>query len=117
MRHRLWTHAMPALLVAAAGCNIVGSWRTVEIEPPGAPFPILMVNFDQGNEYTATRIQNGEPRTSTGRYEFNGSTLTVTEGNTMPRKYRVRRRLDGRLVLTYQEGDAKVTATLSKVDP
>ncbi len=116
MRHRLLTHAMPVLLASVAGCNIVGSWRTVEIEPPGASFPVQMVSFDQGNRYAATRLHHGKKQTSTGRYEFNGHALKIIDGNTLPRTYRARLRLDGRLVLTYQEGDTKVTATLSKVD-
>ena len=84
-----WSHVMratPGLLLALAGCSsIAGSWRTTAIEPPGASFPVAAVSFDRDNNYTATRIHQGEKRTSTGRYEFNGFTHSVVEGSNVPR--------------------------------
>lgn len=103
-------------ITTAGGCTIAGSWRTIAIDPPGAPFPVDRVTFDRGNNYTASGSQEGEIRTSTGRYRWNWFKLDVMEPGRLPRTYSARRRLDGKLMLTYEEGRGKVTATLAKVD-
>ncbi len=105
-----------ACLLQALGCSIAGSWRTVAVDPPGAPFPVEAVRFDAANTYTSTGTYGGERRTTTGRYDFNGFKLDITEGGRLPRSYAARLRLDGKLVLTLREGDAKMTATLAKID-
>lgn len=100
----------------AGGCSIAGSWRTIAVDPPGAPFPVDRVTFDRGNSYTATGSREGEIRTSTGHYRWNWFKLDIMEPGRLPRTYSARRRLDGTLMLTYEEGRGKVTATLAKVD-
>ena len=86
------------------------------VDPPGALFPVEVVSFDGANTYTSIGLFGGKRRTTTGRYEFNGFKLDITEGDRMPRSYGARLRLDGKLVLTLREGDAKMTATLAKID-
>ena len=103
-------------ITTAGGCTIAGSWRTIAVDPPGAPFPVDRVTFDRDNNYTASGSQEGEICTSTGRYRWNWFKLDVMEPGRLPRTYSARRRLDGRLVLTYKEGRGKVTAILAKMD-
>lgn len=104
-----------AAVAGAAGCSIAGSWRTVTIDPPGVPFPLQHVAFDREHNYMASWTESGRSRTSTGRYNWNGFTLRVWQEGNLPRKYGARRRLDGRLVLTYAEGEGKVNAILERV--
>jgi hypothetical protein len=115
---RRTTVVLAALMGAttAGGCSIAGSWRTIAVDPPGAPFPVDRVTFDRDDNYTATGSREGETRTSTGRYRWNWFKLDVLEPGGQPRTYSAQRRLDGKLVLTYKEGRGKVTATLAKVD-
>ena len=125
--------ATAACLLQALGCTIAGSWRTVAVDPPGALFPVEVVSFDGANAYTSIGLFGGKRRTTTGRYgstrrtgsppsgstfsvSVNGFKLDITEGDRMPRSYGARLRLDGKLVLTLREGDAKMTATLAKID-
>jgi len=104
-----------AAAAGAAGCSIAGSWRTVTIDPPGVPFPLEQVTFDREQNYTASWTENEQPRTSTGQYSWNGFSLKVMQEGSLPRKYAARRRLDGRLMLTYAEGEGRVKATLERV--
>jgi hypothetical protein len=94
-----------AAVAGAAGCSIA----------PGVPFPLQHVTFDREDNYTASWTESGRSRTSTGQYNWNGFTLKVMQEGNLPRKYGARRRLDGRLVLTYAEGEGKVNATLERV--
>ncbi len=73
------------------------------------------VTFDRANNYTATWSQQERARTSTGRYKFSGFKLDIMERGSLPRAYRANLRMNGKLVLTYQERGAKVAATLEKV--
>ncbi len=104
-----------SLAFAVAGCSLAGSWRVIATDPPGAPFPVSVVTFDRDHNYTSTWSYEGGPRTSVGRYRWNGINLKIMEAGRLPRTYRGRLRLGGDLVLTYQENDAKVVATLEKV--
>ncbi len=116
MRRTFLMLFLPLFAVAGTGCSIAGSWQRVAVDPPGAPFPIDHVTFDRNDNYTATWSHDGRPRTSTGRYHWNGFKLDVAQEAKMPRSYRARLRLDGKLVLTYEEGGAKVMATLEKAE-
>ncbi len=110
---------LTALACASAigGCSIAGSWRATAITPPGAPFPVEHVTFDRDSHYTASWEQDGRRCTSTGSYRFDGFSLEILQPGSLPRVYDARLRLDGKLVLTYAEGDAKVSAVLEKVKP
>lgn len=74
------------------------------------------VAFDQHDRYTATWLDLGQTRTSTGRYDWNGSRLIIRRPNAEPRIYQGRLRFDGTLVLTYKEGGDTVSAILRKAD-
>ena len=114
---RYEAHIRRAVRTALAGCSINGSWQLVTMDPPGVPFPLDIVTFDEDHGYTATHTQKGEPITTTGRYQWNGrNRLEIAQEGRQPLTYRAKRRFDGTLVLTFQEGDNKVTATLAKVD-
>ena len=101
--------------LALAGCSIAGSWRVTATDPPGAPAPVSVLTFDRDHNYTATWSHEGRTRTSLGRYRWRATGLAMTEAGELPRPHRARLRLDGKLVLTYREGDAKTVATLAKV--
>ena len=103
-----------ALMTASMGCSLAGSWETVSVDPPTVPFPVDHITFDTHNNYTASWTQDGSPRTGTGEYQWNGFTLDVVQGYTLPRTYKTRKRLDGTLEMTYEQGGAKVTAILKR---
>ncbi len=114
---RMFKTAVAGICVAAcSACSITGSWKRVATDPPGAPFPVDFVAFDKDNRYTATWRRDNETRTSTGRYDWNGSRLEIIHPHAEPRTYKGRLRLDGQLVLTYEEGQAKVVATFAKTE-
>jgi hypothetical protein len=86
------------------------------VDPPGVPFPLEHATFDRDQSYTASWTQDGQRRTSVGTYDFNGFKLEVLEAGSLPRTYQAKLRLDGKLVLTYEKGDARVSAILEKVE-
>ena len=116
MRSKPVNLAAVAFFLVATGCSITGSWRRIATDPPNTPFPVDLVAFDQHDRYTATWLDQDQTRTSTGRYDWNGSKLIIRRPNAEPRIYKGRLRLDGTLVLTYQEGGDSVSAILKKTD-
>ncbi|MCH7923942.1 MAG: hypothetical protein IIC51_00265 [Planctomycetes bacterium] len=116
MRSIFVSLAAVACFLVATGCSITGSWRRIATDPPNMPFPVDLVAFDQHDRYTATWMDQDQTRTSTGRYDWNGSRLIIQRPNAEPRIYQGRLRLDGTLVLTYQVGGDKVSAILKKTD-
>lgn len=104
-------------LVECGGCSIAGSWKTIAVDPPGMPFPIERMSFDRDHNYTATFLYEGESRTSTGQYRWNGFTLDVMQAGKTSQSYRVERHLNGKLVLTLGKGDRKVKTIMVKEDP
>lgn len=108
-----------------AGCSMAGAWRTTEITPKGAPFPIQELSIDAKGQYTSSGMFDGsgnfdgEAHTATGTYSQGLGTLTLkpTEGTELV--YRVRRRLDGKLVLTFRPPGAErsVTALMTAAKP
>ena len=102
--------------VAICGCSIAGAWRVVSTDPPGAPFPVHVLTLDPSGSYTATGPEGTKPQTTTGQYRLSGSRLEVLEGGKVPRSFQARRRLDGALVLAYEEGGVSVSATLVRAE-
>lgn len=101
------------VLIATTSCsNITGTWKKVSTHPQGAPFPIDQIIFDPQQNYTSTWTYKADTHTSTGQYRYSGNTLEVQQGNNVPRAYKAKLKLDGSLVLTYEIGDTKVSATL-----
>lgn len=88
----------------------------MSLDPPGAPFPLNSITLDRDHKYTASWMLEGRRQTTTGRYKWNGSTLEVASPGSLPRKYGARLRLDGKLVMTYVHGDARLTAILQRTD-
>ena len=115
-------HARPLLVYGAmvlcatmnTGCSVTGSWKRVSVDPPGVPFPIDTLTFDANKNYTASWSEKGSPRTSSGIFTWNGSTLKIQQFGKQPRTYRARRRFDGKLELTYEIGNSKATAILER---
>ena len=108
-------------LALMSGCSItgpiVGTWRTVSIDPPGASFPVDTITFDPNHNYTASWAQAGKARTTLGQYRWNGSRLEVLRPGNQPQTYKASVGLDGRLTMTYGAGDSKIEATLERAGP
>jgi len=101
-------------LVGLCGCSVAGSWQVVSTDPPQVPFPVETVSFDGRHRYVATESSKQGPKTSSGLYRLKGSQLEIREIGKTPRTYRVRRRWDNTLVLTYEENGYAVSATLQR---
>jgi hypothetical protein len=109
------------------GCSsgIAGSWKTSEIRPQGAAFPINQVTFDAQGKYTATGefsaqgTYSGEVHTTTGAYTRQRQTIRVSPVDGPPLEYKTRRRLDGKLLMTLKVPgqDGEVTAVLTPATP
>ena len=116
-----------ASVVWISGCsnNIAGAWQTTEISPQGAAFPINQVSFDAQGHYTATGVfsaqggYSGDTHTTTGAYTKKRQVVCVSPVGGPPLEYKIRRRLDGKLVMTLlapgQKGE--VTAVLTPATP
>ncbi|MCP4250270.1 MAG: hypothetical protein GY778_24770 [bacterium] len=105
------------VLVLTGGCQITGTWRAVETEPPEAEglFPIRMVTFSPEGDCSVTRQSGQELITSTGSYDWTGVKLTITPTGKEPRVYPGR--LDPftkRLRLSHQAAEQKVTVWLER---
>ena len=116
-----------APMVAISGCNssIAGSWQTAEIRPQGAAFPINQVTFDDEGKYTATGAfsakgeYSGDTHTTTGAYTRKQQVMHVSPVGGPPVQYKIRRRLDGKLVMTLKMPGEKgeVSAVLTPAAP
>ncbi len=115
VRSSLVCGAMVLCVTMNTGCSVTGSWKRVSVDPPGVPFPIDTVTFEANKNYTASWSEKGSPRTSSGIFTWNGSTLKIQQFGSQPRTYRARRRFDGKLELTYEKGNAKATAILERM--
>ena len=108
-------------LALVSGCSITGSingtWRTVSVDPPGAPFPVDAITFDQNQNYTASWAQAGKTRTTLGQYRWSGSRLEVVRPGNQPQTYKASIGLDGRLTMTYGAGESKIEAKLERGKP
>jgi hypothetical protein len=104
------------LALVSGGCatNLSGTWKTVNVDPPGAPFPLHQVTFDEEGRYTASAMQDGEKHTSVGTYRQGLTFLEVRQDGRLPRNYRCKRLSDGSILLMFEEGEAKSTATLQR---
>lgn len=108
---------LPAICsILMPGCSIHGTWRTVEVEPIGAAFPIAHISFTEDGRYTATGMIGTEEVTHTGRYEWVMSTVRLQPAGVSDRQCTARRRIDGRLQLSCESQDRSVTGTLILVE-
>ena len=112
--------------VLLTGCSsIAGSWKTVDVRPQGAAFPINQVTFDAQGKYTATGdysaqgTYSGDLHTTTGAYTRQRQTVRVSPVGGPPLEYKIRRRLDGKLVMTLKVPgqDREITAVLTPATP
>jgi hypothetical protein len=94
------------LTVAAAGCSVAGSWRTVSVEPPEAEFPIERLSLDKQSNFTATGPIHHATRTRVGPYRLAWRTLTLMPADGPAEEYQCGLRLDGRLSLTVRAARA-----------
>jgi len=116
-----------AAVVSISGCssNIAGSWQTAEVHPQGAAFPINEVTFDAQGKYTATGAfsakgeYSGDTHTTTGDYARKREVVRISPVGGPPLEYKIRRRLDGKLVMTLKMPGEKpeVTAVLTPAMP
>ena len=111
--------------VLSSGCGIAGSWKTVEVRPQRAAFPINQVTFDAQGKYTATGAfaaqgtYDGSAHTTTGAYSQRFGTLRLSPIGGPMLEYKAHRRWDGKLVMTLKMPgqDREVTAVLSPATP
>ncbi len=72
-----------------AGCSLSGDWELADVTSPpqdGAPL-IRAMSFMADGRYTVTEAGDGQPTTSTGRYTWNGLTLTLEPDQDGQRTY------------------------------
>ena len=112
---------MIGCLVLMSGCSITGpitgTWRTVSTDPPGAPFPVDVITFDQNHKYTVSWAQAGKTRTTLGDYRWNGARLEVVKPGNQPQTYKASVGLDGRLTMTFGSGESMIKAKLERGKP
>lgn len=114
-----------SVLLSGCSSSIAGSWKTTEVRPQGAGFPISQVTFDAQGKYTATGLfsaqgaYTGDMHTTTGAYTRQGQTVRVTPIGGPPLEYKTRRRLDGKLVMALKlpGRDQEITAVLTPAAP
>lgn len=117
---RHWLTLCSTLLLSGCSSGIAGSWQTTEVRPQGAAFPIYQVTLDAGGKYTATGLfsaqgtYNGDAHTTTGDYTRQGQKVRFSPVGGAPLEYKIRRRLDGKLVMTLKMPgkDEEITAVL-----
>ena len=105
---------MPVGLLALAGCSLVGSWCTIEVQPADAEFPVAAVTFADDQSYCVSRISGGQTSSSSGTYRWTGLRLILAPEGRPLQSYFGHLRLDGKLVLTQGSGKTKITAVLEK---
>jgi len=102
---------MPAALgfaIPLGGCSVAGTWKTVDIQPHGSPFPISQMTLDEQGKYTATGgftakgEYDGDPHTTTGTYRRRWSDLHLAPAEGPVLVYRTHRLWDGKLVMTFK---------------
>lgn len=104
-------------LPMGAGCNLRGTWQQTAVEPPNASFPLERMTFEE-DRFTATSCAGGVTQTTTGRYRWDGRTLTFEPTDAEARNYQCRQSFGGdRLFLARQEDAARTTATFERVGP
>jgi hypothetical protein len=116
MRREIVQTFAAAMAIPALACSVTGSWRTVAVRPPSAPFPIEAVTFSDDGHYTATGREDGERRTTTGRYRFNGYTLRLRPPAGPEQKFAARVRGET-LVLTQGDATHRMSGTLERIAP
>jgi len=106
------------------GCSLGGTWRVVEIDPPGAAFPFTQATFDATGRYTATGPftaqgeRSGDSHSMTGTYNLFGAKMNLSPEGGPTLSYRIRRRLDGKVVMVFRppNQDRSITATFTRVE-
>ncbi len=119
MKKRSVILALLTAALAAGGCSIAGTWKTVKVDPEDAAgeSPFQIVTFSDDGQYSATIEDGNQIRTRLGKYKWDGMKLTVMPGGGESRVYPGRLSVfTGRLVLTHQQDDRKITATLEKIE-
>ncbi len=119
MKHAPYLVASIGLITLLTGCNISGTWQAIDVSPDDAMFPLTKMTFDAQGRYTATESTDGQIRTSTGSYTWNGLALKLEPTGGEPRSYPGRTRFDGALVLLHKspETGQRSSATFEKIDP
>lgn len=106
--------AFVTVALTGSACHLRGEWKRVGTEPPQAMFPVDTLTLGEDQHYTALWEHRGRKLGSTGTYRYHRGTLSVAESGRAPRDYKARRRLDGKLELTYSINGQDVTAILER---
>lgn len=113
-----------AVLLWSAGCQLSGTWVTVETSPKDAHFPIERVILTSDDLYTAVVSHHSETQagarawteTETGTYQLSGKELLLQPAGKEPHRYRAKRTQSDTLVLEYSNTGSAITATLLRTD-
>lgn len=109
---RIASICLVAVCGLLSGCSsLVGSWRSVAIDPPSASYPIESLSFDD-ILYTASWSLDGEPRTDTGRYSWNGKRLDILENGSIRRSFDARLKGEQTLLITVKQQDRTIVTTM-----
>ncbi len=118
--------ALSAVVTFVAGCfTPSGQWQLVEVDPPGAAFPITQIKFDDGGAYQAKGryTPDGEPtrktQSSTGRFSQEDGLLRLAPEGHGAIGLDTYVRLDGKMVMTLQPPGRKwkIRGIFKRVDP
>lgn len=108
---------LTALVGAAFGCSVTGTWRLARVEPQAAAFPIELLTLDEHGRFTATGPGDAQRRTRTGTYAFRGGELRLMSVGAAEERYPSHRLPSGswRLSSIPEPGSAPVHATFRRV--
>ncbi len=108
------------------GCSEpAGRWQLVEVDPPGAAFPITQIEFGEGGAYRSKGqfTPEGEPtiktQSATGKFSRQDGLLHLAPTGRGGIGFSTRLRLDGRMIMTLQPPgrDWKVHGIFERVTP
>jgi hypothetical protein len=104
-------------LAMLTGCSIAGSWKTVRIDPSDMAdsFAFSSVDFDKDGKYSAVVKYGGKSQTNSGKYEWDGFTLTITPREGDEREYRGELWWGKTLKLHHKHDGKSMTGVLERV--
>lgn len=99
--------ALLPMILAEAGCAApAGRWQLVEIDPPGAAFPITQIEFGENGAYRSKGkfTADGEPtiktHSATGKFSREDGLMKLAPSGHSAIGLSTRLRLDGKMVMT-----------------
>ena len=103
-------------LFLLSGCSIVGTWKTVRVEPEeyASRFMFTKVTFDDDGMYAGTMKYGDKQGTVVGKYKWNGRTLKIMPRESDPREYKGELRWGTKLYLHHEYEGQQMTGVMEK---